>query len=128
MTNQTMATAIRGVLAQYAVSNALINGVITTQLKEQDVAEHLAIAVNTMLVSKLGFAAALDLAMVGLGAVWGGATYNLAALNLTPGVRMAATEELSAIRTHAPTAGYDAAKALTNMLRLIKAAERPGAY
>lgn len=127
MTNQTMATAIRGVLARYAVSDALISAATRQELKEQDVAQHLANAVNTMRISKLAFAAALDAALVHLGAVWGGTTYNLAALGLTPGVRMAATEELSAIRTHAPTAGYDPAKALTNMLRLIKVAERPGA-
>lgn len=124
MADIDLSNAIRGVLNTYAATNALIDRVIRQALREADVTQHLPNSVTTMRLKKVEFAAALHQALIVLGAVWQNPVYNLGGLGLSPGVRRAATEELSAIRTHAPTAGYDAAKALTNMLRLIKSIER----
>ena len=124
MADRDLSNAIRGVLNTYAATNALIDRCIRGSLREADIAQNLPHSVTTMRLKKVEFAAALDQALTALGAVWQNPTYNLAGLGLSPGIRLVATEELSAIRTYAPTAGYDAAKALTNMLRLIKTIER----
>jgi hypothetical protein len=124
MPRTAFSNAIRGVLNRYALTDQLIDNIIPHELKEADVATHLKTAVTNMTFWKNEFANALDQAITALGAIWNAPTYNLAPLGLPMGVQLAATEELSAIRTHAPTPGYDAAKALTNMLRLIKVAER----
>lgn len=124
MPNADLAQAIRRVLNDYAATDVLIDRLMGIELKESDVATYLRHAVNTMLIKKTEFAAALHAELLGLNATWNAPTYNLVPLHLTPVVRLTATEELSAIRTHAPSPNYDPAKALTNMLRIIKVAER----
>lgn len=124
MPRTNFSNALRGVLNRFAATDLLIDKCCAIELKESDVAQYLPNAVNTMRLKKTEFATALDQAVTGLGAVWNGTFYAVNGMGLPIALRQPATEELSAIRTHAPTVGYDPAKALTNMLRLIKAAER----
>ena len=127
MNDVQFAALLRALLALYATMTATqINDTINSPqgLKESLIAQQLAGAVGLLNQNKLAFAAALDAALVNAGAVWNVNVYNLNGLAMSFGIKLVAREELSAIRTHAPTIGFDAAKALTNMLRLIKAAER----
>ena len=63
-----------------------------------------------------------------IGAVYDPTTemWNLRPTNIATGLRLSATEELGAICRYGGHPGFDAAKALTNLLRLIKAAARFG--
>jgi hypothetical protein len=61
-----------------------------------------------------------------IGGVYDPATgiWNLRPTNIAPGLRLSATEELGAICKYGGHPGFDAAKAITNLLRLIKSAGR----
>ena len=50
--------------------------------------------------------------------------WDLGAVDLTGPLKRVATEEVNAISKHGPTSGFDAAKALTNILRMIKGRNR----
>lgn len=126
MTDAALARDLRDALnaPNVGMGDAIIDQAINGQLREDSIAATYPGEVAQMLANKLAFASALDQTLLNRGAVWNHPVYNLTALNLSPGTRMVATEELTAIRTWAPAPGFDAAKALTNMLRIIKAAER----
>lgn len=124
MPQTPFSTAIRGVLTQYGMTAGDIDADIAGELKEAVIAHSRAAAVQNINLNKVQFGTDMDQAITGLGAVWTHPVYNLTPLNLPFGVKLVATEELSAIKTHSPSPNFDAAKALTNMLRMIKIAEK----
>ncbi len=124
MPDLTLSAAIRAELIAHAgITTNQINTLIGAPLKESDIDANYAAQVGTLYGNRVAFAAGIDTAVTNQGGVWTGNVYNLLPLGLVK-LKMVAAEELSAIRTHAATPGFDAGKALTNMLRLIKAAER----
>jgi hypothetical protein len=126
MTDAVLARDLRDALNAPLVgmTDAQIDTAIQGQLKEDQIPISYPAEVGLLLANKIAFANALDQTLIQRGAIWNAVVYNLIALGLTPGITRVATEELSAIRTWAPNARFDAGKALTNLLRIIKAAER----
>lgn len=126
MTDAVLARDLRDALNDPLVgmTDAQIDNAILGQLKEDQTPLSHPAQVGLLLANKIAFANALDQILIQRGAVWNAVVYDLTALGLSPGIKRVATEELSAIRTWAPNAGFDAGKALTNLLRIIKAAER----
>ncbi len=122
MSDQDLAIIIRGALGVVGLDNGAIDALIAGELKEAALASN---AASTQMTNNAtAFRDDLDHRLTQAGAVWSPPVYNLAGLGLTMGVKMVATEELAAIRTHAGTPGFDGAKAVTNMLRIVKAIER----
>jgi hypothetical protein len=120
-----LSRAIRNALNVAGITDADIDQMISGQLRENDIANDYPVAVGRMLQNKIPFAAALDGELLQLGATWGNPRYNLSALGLSSGaVQQFATEQVTAIRTWTPQNNYDAAKALTDMLRVVKRLER----
>jgi hypothetical protein len=126
MTDDVLARDLRDALntANVGMSDAMIDQAIVGQLREDGIAMTQQAPVARLLANKAAFANALDQTLLMRGAAWNQRVYDLVQLNLSPGIQLVATEELTAIRTWSPTPRFDAAKALTNMLRIIKAAER----
>ncbi|MCP4425500.1 MAG: hypothetical protein GY803_13485 [Chloroflexi bacterium] len=124
MSDADLAGDLRQLLDTYGMTAESINDAIGKELKETQIEALFTAVIANINLNKIAFSANLNNALTARGATWNGVVYNLAPLGLSFGLKLAATEELSAIRTHAPTPGFDAAKALTNLLRLIKAAER----
>ncbi|HEU0013095.1 MAG TPA: hypothetical protein VFQ45_05400 [Longimicrobium sp.] len=121
--NVELANALRTALGTIGMTATDINTAIGGSLHEASIASTYGTQVGNIAGNPAAFATAIDGAATGLGATWTAPVYNLTPLNLTPGVKLPATEELSAIRTHSGSAAFDPAKALTNMLRIIKVAE-----
>lgn len=124
MSDATLARDLRNVLNAEGMNDQTINTAIQGELKEAQIAQTYPGVVASINNNQAGFSASLNTSLTASGATWNGVVYNLTALGLSMGIKLVATEELSAIRTHANTPGFDSAKALTNMLRIIKAAER----
>ena len=106
------------------MTNIQINQAIWGELKELSVAsDYPMVAAAIAPPHNTAFTDAFNEAVQGAGGVRNG-RWNLAGIKLTPPLSMVAPEECNAISTHGPTPMFDAAKALTNILRLIKAGER----
>ena len=124
MSNADLAAALRLVLR--AIFPGLPNGEITSyiggELKEIAVANDWAQWIQNM--NGPAFAQALDNELGQRGVTWQNNGYNFGPLGLTPPSSQTAPEDLNASRRYAPTATFDKAKAITNLLRAIKTAER----
>lgn len=117
-----MKAALRTVLNGCGMSNAQIAAAVAGPLREIEVGANYPGVVAAMAApNNLAFANAFDQAITNLGGVWNPPVWNLAALGLTPPLSMVAVEECSAISKYARTNAFDAVKALTNILRMIKA-------
>ena len=125
MADRELALALRSVLGQYEISDALIDIVIKHEIKECDIDKHAVKYVAILNKNKDALGNVLDAALMKYGVTWNAvsSTYNFASMGLNK-TGVSATEDLSAIRRFSSTENFDAAKALANMLRLIKAAER----
>ncbi len=123
--NQNFAAALRNVLVAAGMTNNQIDTAIQGELKEVEIAH-----TYNGVVAAIGNGAALRGSLIhevtGVGGAFAPATntWNLTGTNINFGLRLSATEECGAICKYGNTAGFDAAKAVTNLLRLIKAAER----
>lgn len=123
MPNAQLKAALQALLNTYGMSNKMIAQATAGQLKEVNIAAtYAAIVTEIGAPNNVNFTNAFNAAITGLGGVWNAPVWNLGALGLTTPLPVVAVEECSAITTHGPTVGFDAAKALTNILRMIKAA------
>ena len=123
--NQDFADALRAVLNDCGIPNHQIDAAIAGELKEVQVAQTFA-AVVAALGTGAMIKAALIQRVTRLGATYDDTTrvWNLVPTRISMGLRLSATEELGAICRYGGHPGFDAAKAITNVLRLIKAAPR----
>jgi len=124
MSNAHLATALRLVLNTVcpSVPDSAISEYIKQELKEVAVAKDWASFIQH--ITGPAFAQALDAELGNYGVVWQGHAYNFGPLGLTPPTSYTAPEDLNATRKYAMTANFDKAKAITNVLRAIKTAER----
>lgn len=122
MPNANLVAGLRGLLNNYGMPDADIDQAIAGELKEVSI-EHAYGNVVAAIAdpNNGGFTIAFNGVINGLGGVWKAPVWDLSQLALTMPLSAVAPEELSAITTHGPTPGFDAGKALTNLLRLIKA-------
>lgn len=119
------ATALRNVLASAGMSPGDIDTILGGEIKE------LTIERTCPAVATIGDGTALRAALIEqvtlAGGIFDPATdlWDLRTADIAPVLRLPATEECSAICRFGGTPTFDSAKALTNLLRLVKAAERP---
>ena len=123
MANVDLGNALRQVLNNYGMLNPQIEGAIAAQIQEATVgAQFPAVVAALGHPNNVAFTAAFNAAIAGVDGVWNDPLWNLAPLGLTGPLAMVAGEECNAISHYGPTPGFDAVKALTNMLRMINVA------
>jgi hypothetical protein len=125
MPNQHLANALRQVLITLipGLPPASITVYLKKEIKEMSVAVDWAPAVAN--ITGPAFALALDNELTNIGVPWVGNAYNFAPAGLTGPTKITAPEDLNALKNYSATPQFDVAKALANVLRAIKTAERP---
>ena len=121
MSNSNLEIALRNSL-DGIMTNSQINQAISGELKEVEVEKNYAGSVEKMSppTHNKTFTASFNKQIEENGGVWLGNVWNLKGYELTGTLGMVATEECSAITNFGPTDKFDAAKGLTNILRMIK--------
>lgn len=121
--NQNFADALCDVLEAAGMTRIEIETAIGGELKEVDIAETYSVVVIGI-GNGGNLRADLIQEVTRVGGAVAGNVWNLTPTNINGGLRLSATEELGAICRYGGTPTFDAAKAVTNLLRLIKAARR----
>lgn len=123
--DKALAGGLRKLINDYEMSDPSINDVLVKGVpKEVYVEKECWMAVNTIKYYREAFAKEMGEILTGLDAVQTGNIYDLKPMGLSKDIEGISTEELNAISKYASRQDFDATKALTNILRIIRKAER----
>lgn len=123
MADKDLARTLRQFMVVYEMPNEYIDSFIAGSITELDIQKKATAFIDFIKNHRTEFASDLQDALVNIDGVLVNNKYDLSACGLTL-LKKTATEELSVIHQFAKTSNFDAGKAVTNLLRLIKAGER----
>jgi hypothetical protein len=123
MADKDLARVLREFMVVYDMPEKVIDALIAGSIMESEIEKHICPYLQFIYNHKTEFASDLGDALVPLDAAMKDDAYDFSALGLDL-TKKAAEEDLSAIHNYARTARFDACKAVTNILRIIKVGER----
>lgn len=121
MSNRDLVIALRNSL-DGIMTKEQIDQAIQGELKEKDIEKNYPASVGLMSPpdNNQAFTRAFNTQISDHGGMWLGKMWDLRGYELTGPLQRVAPEECNAISNHGPTNQFDAAKGLTNILRMIK--------